>query len=336
VAAGEPRGAFFAAVAQEVGRLLGAGDTLIGRYVREGADVVVAGGWNRAGGPATFGADARGLAALVFDTGRPSRSESEIAVACPISVDGRVWGVLVVASGDGEPLPADAETRLADFTDLVATAVANANAEAEVAATRLRLIARADQTRRRFERDLHEGAQQRLVVLALHLRTAIAAVPAELSELAQQLNHISSELDEALDDLREFARGIHPAILSEAGLAPALRSLARRSPVPVELDVRTDRRLPEPVEVAAYCVVAEALTNADKHAGASTVMVDLGAAADGVRVNVRDDGAGGAEFAAAGGLLALRDRVEALGGRMSLQSAPGAGTSLSVALPLAG
>jgi signal transduction histidine kinase len=299
----------------------------------------VAGGWNRDGDAAAHGTtvstDAHRLAARVFETGRPSRIDTHpgAALGVPITVDSRYWGLLFVSSTAEALPPVDAESLLTDFAELAATAVANADAEAELAASRARLVANADGTRRRLERDLHEGAQQRLVVLALHLREAIAGVPAGLDDLAAQLDRVWSELDEAIAELREFARGIHPAILTEAGLAPALRVLARRSDVPVELDVGDGPRLPESVEVAAYCVVSAVLTNAAEHGHASTVMVDVEAADDVLRVDVRDDGA---ELAEAGGILALRDRVEALGGRMSLASDPRAGTSVSVALPLAG
>jgi signal transduction histidine kinase len=195
-------------------------------------------------------------------------------------------------------------------------------------------VATADETRRRIERDLHDGAQQRLVSLALQLRAVQSTVPPDLDGLASRLDRVAKGLTEALDELREFARGIHPAILGEGGLGPALRALARRSDVPVELDVRLARRLPEPLEVAAYYVVSEALTNAAKHSEASVVAVDVGEDGDGLRIVVRDEGVGGADPAGGSGLVGLRDRVEALGGRMSLESPPGSGTSIRVELPL--
>jgi signal transduction histidine kinase len=235
-----------------------------------------------------------------------------------------------------DPVPPDTERRLADFTELVATAIANAQAQADLKASRARIVASADQTRRRIERDLHDGAQQRLVSLVLQLRAARAAIPAELGELAADLEQVTAGLVGALEELREFARGIHPAVLSEGGLGPALRTLARRSAVPVELQLRAAGRLPEPVEVAAYFVVSEALANAAKHAHASSVTV-AAEAADGVlRVSVRDDGVGGADPTHGSGLVGLKDRVEALGGRVVLRSDPGAGTALTVDLPLAG
>jgi signal transduction histidine kinase len=231
-------------------------------------------------------------------------------------------------------LPVDAEERLADFAELVATAIANAESQAELTASRARIIATADETRRRIERDLHDGAQQRFVSLALQLRATQAAVPPELHELAAELDRVAAGMSTALEDLREFARGIHPAILAEGGLGPALKVLGRRSTVPVELDVRTQGRLPEPVEAAAYYVVSEALTNAAKHAQAATVVVDVEASGGVLRISVCDDGVGGADFARGSGLVGLRDRVEALGGRIALQSNPGRGTVLAVDLPL--
>ncbi len=256
------------------------------------------------------------------------------SVGAPITVSGRLWGLMVVGSGGDEPPPPGTEERLTKFTELVATAIANAEAQAELTASRARIVATADETRRRIERDLHDGAQQRLVTLALRLRAAQAAVPPDLDELDEELDAVARELGSALDELREFARGIHPAILAEGGLAPALRALARRSAIPVELDVRIGTRLPEPIEVGAYYVVTEALANVAKHAEASVVSVDVTAADDVLRVGVRDDGIGGAHFARGAGLVGLRDRVEALGGRISLESPRGQGTSIEVELPL--
>ncbi|HVN61342.1 MAG TPA: sensor histidine kinase, partial [Gaiellaceae bacterium] len=223
--------------------------------------------------------------------------------------------------------------RLGRFTELLATAIANAEAQTKLAASRARIVASADETRRRFERDLHDGAQQRLVSLALRLRGAQAAVPPELDELAAELDDVVRGLNIALDELREFARGIHPAILAEGGLVPALKSLARRSALPVDLTIRVDERLSEPIEVAAYYVVSEALANAAKHAQASAVVVGVEVDDAVLRVSVRDDGVGGADFVPGSGLVGLRDRVEALGGRISLESPPGAGTSVEVELP---
>ncbi len=347
--------AVFAAVAEEAGRLLPADVTILGRYEADETVTVVA-AWSAAGDPpvpagrpARF--DARqGMSARVKETGRPARTDRydedararqfarqvgiRSTVAAPITVGGRLWGLMNVGSTGDEPLPPGTEQRLAAFTELVATAIANAQAQADLTASRARIVVTADETRRRIERDLHDGAQQRLVSLALQLRAAQATMPPELSPLAAELDGVTAGLTDALDELREFARGIHPVILTEGGLGPALKGLARRSAVPVELDVRAMGRLREPVEVAAYYVVSEALTNAAKHANASSVAVGVEAADGVLRISVRDDGAGGARFAHGTGLVGLKDRVEALGGRIWLESPSGAGTSLEAELPL--
>jgi signal transduction histidine kinase len=199
--------------------------------------------------------------------------------------------------------------------------------------SRARVVASADQVRRRIERDLHDGAQQRLVSLVLQLRAAQVAVPPELGELGVELERVTAGITSTLNELREYARGIHPAILADGGLGPALKSLARRCPIPVTIDVRTEARLPEQVEVAAYYIVSEALTNAAKHASASEVAVAVEAVTAVLHVSVRDDGIGGADFGGGTGLVGLKDRVEALGGRISLHSPRGTGTTLRAELP---
>jgi signal transduction histidine kinase len=239
---------------------------------------------------------------------------------------------MIAASILEQPLPADTETRLAGFTELVATAIANAEAHAQLTASRARIVATADETRRRIERDLHDGAQQRLVSLALRLRVAQATMPPQ-HELAAELEQVAAGLTSTLEELRDYARGIHPAILAEGGLGAALKTLARRSPVPVELDVRTTTRLPERIEVTAYYVVAEALTNVAKHANASVAQVTVDAVHDLVRVSVSDDGIGGADPTRGSGLVGLNDRIEATGGTLTLHSCPGHGTRLIVELP---
>jgi signal transduction histidine kinase len=233
-----------------------------------------------------------------------------------------------------EVLPTDTEARLSGFAELVSTAIANAEARAEVAASRARIVAAADQARQRIERDLHDGAQQRLVSLALKLRDAQAVVPPALGELRAQLGSAVTSANDALDEVREIARGIHPAVLGSGGLRPALRALARRSPVPVRLDVHVEQRLPEHVEVSAYYVVAEALTNVAKHAHASVLSVRVEVADDLLLVAVTDDGAGGAAVGGGTGLVGIKDRVEALGGRLRLDSPDGGGTSLTAELPI--
>jgi signal transduction histidine kinase len=252
----------------------------------------------------------------------------------PIVVDGALWGVMAVCSREAEPLPADLEGRMAKFTELLATALANADGRAELDASRARIVAAADATRRRIERDLHDGAQQQLVCLALALRATQATVPEELEQHRSELDRVVEGLAAALDDLREIALGIHPAGLSEDGLRPALKRLVSRSPLRVNLDCRADGRFHEPVEVTAYYVVSEALTNAVKYADAPVVNVAVTADDGELRVEVRDDGCGGADPAEGSGLLGLNDRVEAVGGTMRLTSPPGVGTSVLIKLPL--
>ena len=254
-------------------------------------------------------------------------------VASPILVEGRLWGAVTAWTRRG-PFPPGTADRMADFTELVATAVGNAESRAELAASRARIVAAADQTRRRIERDLHDGTQQRLVSLGLELRLAQGMVPAELAELEAEIGKVADELTGVVEDLREIARGIHPAILSEGGLGPALRTLARRAAIPVELDVAALGRLPEPVEVAAYYVVSEALTNATRHARASVMRVAVGERDGCLHLSIRDDGAGGADPARGSGLIGLRDRAEALGGSLEVSSPPGEGTLILVQLPL--
>jgi signal transduction histidine kinase len=355
VARAAPPKQVFASVAEEVGRLLAADSAILLRYYT--LDLEVIGAWMSTGAPPPTPVGGRlplggqNVTTQVHRTGQPARFDysehsgviGQVAthdwqlrssVGVPVSVEGRLWGSMVVAFTHEEQLPLDTEERLAGFTELLATAIANAEAQAEVTAARARIVAAADQARRRIERDLHDGAQQRLVSLELALRGARAAVPPESRELGAELKYIEAGLAAALGELREIARGIHPAILADGGLHPALRALARRSPVPVDLKLPATGRLPEQVEVSAYYVVAEALTNAVKHARASAVSVDLQVADGALRVSVRDDGAGGADFTMGTGLTGLKDRVEAIGGRIFLDSPRGAGTSLHVELPL--
>ncbi|MET7395706.1 AAA family ATPase [Dactylosporangium sp. NPDC005572] len=341
VARGMRPDSVFAAVADEVGALFGADGTTIARFEPNGDTTVLGGhGLARSQPGSRSRPDPHSAMASVQATGRAARRDLRSdtrtglrsAVASPIVVEGRVWGAIGVGSRH-ERLPQDAEQRLADFTELVATAVANTENRAELTASRARIVAAADQTRRRFERDLHDGAQQRLVALALQLRSAQETMP---PEFGAELDLAVASVTGALDELREIARGIHPSILTEGGLGPALRALARRSPVPVDLDMRAGAQLPEHIEVSAYYVVAEALTNAAKHAHASSVIVVVETdPSDAVlHVAVRDDGVGGADFTRGTGLVGLKDRVEALDGRIVLDSPRGAGTSLRVELPL--
>jgi PAS domain S-box-containing protein len=255
-------------------------------------------------------------------------------VAVPIVVDGRVWGMAAAGSSEPEALPPDSDTRIGDFADLVATAIANAATRAELIASRARIVAAGDHARRRLERDLHDGAQQRLVTLSLQARLAEESIPPQLDDLRSQLSRVISGLTGVASDLQEISRGIHPAILTQGGLGPALKTLARRCTVPVALDLAINRRLPDAVEVGAYYIVAEALTNAAKHARASQVAVCAHAEDDHLDLSIRDDGIGGADVQNGSGLIGLKDRAEALGGRIKIKSPPGNGTSLTVTIPL--
>jgi signal transduction histidine kinase len=291
------------------------------------------------------------LASQVQKTGRPARMDDyedvtgsvadrvrnvgvRAAVGIPIIVSGSLWGLAAVGSTDPGPLPADTEARMADFTDLVATSIANAATRDELLASRARIVAAADDARRRLERDLHDGAQQRLIALGLGLRAAEACVPDELQPLKEQIAGLVATVAGVSDEVQEISRGLHPAILSNGGLRPALKALARRCTVPVNLDLHVDQRLPDAVEVGAYYVVAEALTNAAKHAQASVLEVCAQATNTHLALVIRDDGIGGAARNKGSGLTGLADRVEALGGKMTIESQPGSGTSLLVNIPI--
>jgi signal transduction histidine kinase len=354
VARGAPPREVFSAVAHELAEQFGATITAVLRYQDDGAATIV-GGWAEPGLRMPIGARLKvagdGVAVSVWQTGAAARAErfdgppGSVArffqetgmitgTGSPIMVEGRLWGVTVAVSRNADAFPAGTETRIADFTELVATAIANAETQAQLRESRARIVATADHTRQRIERDLHDGAQQRLVSLALRLRMAQAAVPPELGQLGAELERVTAGLTDALDELREYARGIHPAVLTERGLGSALKALTRRCPIPVDMDIRTDEQLPEPIEVAAYYVVSEALTNAAKHANASKAAVHVEAVTSVLRISVRDDGCGGAGFTRGTGLVGLKDRVESLGGRIVLHSPPGAGTTLRAELPL--
>jgi signal transduction histidine kinase len=266
----------------------------------------------------------------IYDTGRGQGLVS--TVASPIIVEGRLWGAATVSAR--EPLPADADKRLEKFTELLATAIANADSRAQLAASRLRIVAASDEARRRIERDLHDGLQQRLASLGLAVRTAEAQVSQESGDLRAELSRIVTGLADAMEDLREISHGIHPAILSEGGLAPALRALARRSTIAVELDVATEARFLGPIEIAAYFVASEALANATKHAQASRIELALATRSNSLLLSIRDDGIGGADPAHGSGLIGLTDRVEALGGSIEVRSSAGRGTQITAELPL--
>jgi signal transduction histidine kinase len=344
----------FAAVTEEVGRQLNVGFARMGRYESDGSITMVA-GWPTPNDAFSIGSrlrvEAPSVSAVVLQTGRPARIESygsksgpfareaqrlgmQAVVGAPIIVEGRIWGVIVVGSSGRAKPPADTEGRLASFTDLSSTAIANADSRAELVASRARVVAAADETRRRIERDLHDGTQQRLVSLAIELRAAEARVPVDLADQRAAFSRAARSLAQTVEELQEISRGIHPAILSKGGLKPAIKTLARRSAVAVELDLQVDQRLPEQVEVAAYYVVSEALTNVDKYAHASLAHVDVHASDSAIELAVRDDGVGGADPTRGTGLIGLKDRVAALGGTMTIAGGPGEGTSVVASIPI--
>jgi signal transduction histidine kinase len=344
----------FAAVAEEVARLLRAAVGGVTRYEPDGSLTLMA-VWSEGGRLLPVGTriawEGEDAGTIRLRSGLPVRMSSyeglpaplaallrelgiRSSVGAPIVVDGRVWGAISASTTKPEPFPEAAETRIMGFAELVATAISNTVSRAQLAASRARVVAASDETRRRIERDLHDGIQQRLVSVGLELRAAEEEVPPDGAQLKQELARVADGLTDALDELRELARGIHPAILSEGGLAPALKALARRSAVPVELEVDVEQRLPERVEVASYFVVSEALANAAKHARASAARVNVETIGSRLHVSIADDGVGGADPSQGSGLIGLADRVQALGGTLTVVSPPGTGTTMQVELPL--
>jgi signal transduction histidine kinase len=354
VATGTASADLFEAVTIEMRSLLNAGAASLLRYEPDGTATVFAAS-SDPGPEVPLGShltlEGRSAAGAVFRSGRMSRVDGlegppgsvaatfrglgmRSAAGAPIVLEGGLWGVILAYWRDPQAVPPDNEGRMTQFTQLVATAVSNAASRAQLAASRARIVMTADETRRRIERDLHDGIQQRLVTLALELRTVGGAVPPEPAALLAAMSHADDELISILDELREISRGVHPAILSQNGLGAALRSLARRASVPTVLDIGEIGRLPPPVEAAAYYVVSEALTNAVKYANATVVHVDLGVKDTTLRLSIDDDGDGGADPAQGSGIIGLIDRVDALDGKLTLRSPPGEGTSLVIELPL--
>jgi signal transduction histidine kinase len=357
VARGARPSEVYSAVADEIVECLDVDTSGVWRYESDNAITLLA-GTSKAGLQyfpvgERLTIEGQNLGAMVLRSGRAARHHwfkndtgSAIArirevgiregVGAPIIVGGRIWGLAVAATTRPEPLPSDTEERIGDFADLVATALANAATHDELIASRARIVAAADDARRRIERDLHDGAQQRLVSVGLQLRLAEDSVPVELRDARKRLSSAVSELTAFSSDLQRISRGIHPSIQSEGGLGPALKLLARRCPGPVHLDIAVERRLPDPVEVAAYYVVAEALTNTAKYAQASAVKVCVETQGANLIVSVDDDGIGGADPRNGSGLIGLKDRVEVLGGDMRIASFPGSGTSLRITIPVKG
>src|SRR6478735_3969524 len=351
VAEGVEPAAVFSAVGEEISRMLGSSMSAVGRF-EPGADgtamvIVGVGAGDAIETGSRWRPDDLPPVARVLGTECSVRMDeidwsaggpvAEVAqqvgvvsiVASPIFVEGRLWGVMTAC--DTKRLPPEAEERLEKFSELIATAIGNAETSAELAASRRRIVTAADEARRRIERDLHDGIQQRLIALTFRVRGIARRSPDELPVIAAEL---SEDLKDVTDELREVSRGIHPTILTEAGLGPALRALARRSNVPTQLEVELGRRLPAAVEAAAYYVASEALTNAERHAQASVVRLAASSDDAALTLEVRDDGVGGVDAGRGSGILGLTDRVEALGGTISIESPPHAGTTLSARLPV--
>jgi PAS domain S-box-containing protein len=356
VARGLDEDVVFHLVAEQAGRLVGAdGCTLV--RVEPGDQVRILANWSdvTAAGVAAEGMvvpiDAGAAMAATFRTGRPARSDEapgqpgrpnpigdddpiRSAVAAPITVTGEMWGALVAWRVIEEPLPADTERRLGAFASLAGTAIANADARTALASSRQRIVTAADQARRRLERNLHDGAQQRFVSLSLALRLTQSLLESEPEKAAEHLRGAQRELTQGLEELRELARGIHPAILTERGLRAAVDSLVLRAQVPIEVTDMPEGRLPPEVEAAAYYVVSESVANVTRYAGADRATVAVSVAAGRMLiVEVADDGAGGADPAKGSGLRGLADRVEAIGGRLEIASPPGSGTRVRALLP---
>jgi PAS domain S-box-containing protein len=342
----------FSLIAEEVGRALDAGIGNILRYNGDGTALVM-GVWSEGAGMIPVGTtldlDGDTIAPTIWRTHRPARYDSlegktgaladqlrstgiKAAVGAPVIFGGDLWGAVIISSEDA-PFPPEAEFRVGDFADLAAQAIANAQAREELAASRVRIVEASDAERRRLERNLHDGAQQRLVATSLTVRMAARRL-ADDPTAREMLDRAGDELIRALEELRELARGLHPAVLSDHGLRAAIEAVADRAPVPVTVDVPAGERLPETIEAAAYFVVCEALTNVAKYAHASEARVRVERSDGHAQVEVVDDGVGGADESGGSGLRGLADRVEALGGRLLVTSPVGQGTTVRARLPV--
>jgi PAS domain S-box-containing protein len=354
VAQGVPPPEVFAAVAREVGLLLGVDATHMARYELDGTATGVA-AWSVAGDHkpvgTRVGTEGESIVGIVARTGCPARMHSyenasgpaaalgrelglRSSVGAPIVVDQRLWGVMIVSSKHDRPLPVDTESRISAFTELVATAISNTEAREEVAASRARIVAATDEERRRVVRDLHDGAQQRLVHTIITLKLARHAFQSEEADAPALLTEALHHAEKATAELRELAHGILPAVLTHGGLRAALDALASRMPVPVQTDVSVGR-LPAAVEATAYFVAAEALTNIAKHARAQRATVTARVEGGTLRVQVRDDGIGGARPDGSG-LVGLADRLAVLGGRLRVESPADGGALVTADIPLSG
>ncbi|HEY8466171.1 MAG TPA: histidine kinase [Solirubrobacterales bacterium] len=355
VAQDTPASTLFHRVCVELGRLLDVLSTDVIRYDDDGMATVV-GVWSARDEP-TFPVgeripiDPNTVTGKIHRTGKPqrvddySKVEGELAqrlrersmlsvVGAPIVVSGRIWGGIMVVSSTPNGFEPGVEDRVAGFAELVTAALANADAREKLAASRARIVAAADAARRRIERDLHDGAQQRLISLALRLELLQRRVEPE-TELARELAEVRAELSDTLTELRELARGIHPSVLSERGLRAALEALAGNAPMAVDLAVANEAtEAPSALQMTAYFIVAEALTNATKHAQAERASVNVTLADDVLAVEVADDGRGGADANSGTGLRGLADRVNALDGEFEIESRPGNGTTVRARMPL--
>jgi PAS domain S-box-containing protein len=354
VAAAETPERVFAKVSEQCARVLGTGAaavfrydgdetaTVVGRFDREGINAFPLG--------SSVAIDRHSAIGLVRLTGQPAKIDDysllpgEVAarmrasglrftIAAPISVGGSIWGAVTVTSKVMDRIPAEGEARLSDFCELVSLAIASAEAREQLSASRARIVQAADEERRRLERNLHDGAQQRLVGLSLLIRLAQAQLRSSPKAASELLDRMAEDLAAALEELRELARGLHPGILSDRGLRSALEALADRAPLPVELVEAPDERLPQPVETAAYYIAAEALTNVAKHAAASCATIAVRRSDESVVLEITDDGRGGADPDTGSGMVGLRDRAEALGGLLLVDSPPGTGTTVRAVLP---
>jgi signal transduction histidine kinase len=344
----------FEAVAREVGTLLGARRAQLVRVASPEEGIVAASWSDGTLQPVPVGhrapLDGSGVLGQMMRDPRPVRIEDwdEIGggvaalmrslgirsgAAGPIIIGGRLWGAVAAVWSDAAEMPVGAEDRVAAFAELVAYAIENAEARDEIAASRARLVEAADEARRRIERDLHDGAQQRLVAAALELTMLDSQFDRDPAAARAALARAREQLDGGLGELRDLARGIHPSVLTDRGLAVALEGLVKRAPMAVELRMDIPERLDPAIEAAGYFLVSEAITNAAKHAQADTVTVEVVVTGDTVLISVTDDGLGGAETGRGSGLGGLRDRVEAVGGRLEITSPPSEGTRLQARLP---
>lgn len=354
VAGEAPPSRVFEHVTEEVGRLLALPAASVMHYDGTRTATIV-GTWSEDGNPAfpvgaSLDLDGDTVVAKVLRSGTAQRVDNyeetsgtlaesvrsfgyRAGVAAPVTVGGRLWGVLMAATTSDEPLPAGLERRLYDFAELVAQALANADAYEKLAASRARLVEVGDTERMRLERNLHDGAQQRLVSVALQLSIVAAKLESDPRVAREILTESQDELARGLTELRELARGIHPVVLTERGLGAALDALLKRAPIPVDITELPERRLPANVEAAAYYVVAEAIANVGKYARASGATVSISRSNGAATVTVTDDGVGGADPAHGSGLRGLAARVEALNGHLHVESAPGRGTRITAEIP---